>query len=71
MSMTSDTSFMLWRSAAAAQHPETLFAEPLEAVRRAARLERAAAENFGARRACTAAAVASTCSSVSAEQGRP
>ena len=33
-----------------AQHPETLFAEPLEAVRRAARLERSAAEDFGARR---------------------
>ena len=47
-SMTSDTSFMLLLVGRRAQHPQALFAEPLKAVRRAARLERPAAENLRA-----------------------
>ena len=49
ISMTSVTSLRSCRSAAAAQHLQARFAEPLEAVRRAARLERAAAQHLGAR----------------------
>ena len=49
MSITSETSLRLWRSAADAQHAQAFLAEPLEAVRRAARLEGAAAQHLGAR----------------------
>jgi hypothetical protein len=46
-------------------------ADALKAVRRAARLERAAAQDLGAGTLDRRPRVAMTCSSVSAEQGRP
>ena len=47
-SMTSDTSLRSCCVGGGTQHPQALLAQPLEAVRRAARLERAAAQDLRA-----------------------
>ena len=57
-SITSVTSFRFSAVGRVAQQPQPFFAEALEAVRRAARLERAAAEDLRARARTAAAAAA-------------
>ena len=69
MSITSVTSFRFSAFGRVAQQPQAFFAEALEAVRRAARLERAAAEDLRAGALAPRPPSSRTCCSVSAEHG--